>query len=71
MTTEYPISKTQFALLQNAIDKVRAAQEALNGLYTIILAGHDVTTGGRCSLKDDTTLVLEVPDAPSTTEPSS
>jgi hypothetical protein len=64
MTTDYAISTTQATLIQQATDRLLQAQAALDGLYTIILAGHDVTTGGRCSLTSPTTITVVTDDPP-------
>lgn len=56
MTKCYPMSRTQVQMIQRHRD-------ALEGIYTVILAGHDVTNGHVVDITDDA-LLVETPDAP-------
>lgn len=63
MTTSYPISKTQHQIILANAQKVQQAQNELNAVYTLILAGHDVTVGTVTKVTD-TEIVVETPDLP-------
>lgn len=61
MKTPYPITKTQHGLLVEASQRAQLAQQQLNTIYTVILAGHDVTTGHVVEI-DDESIWVETPD---------
>lgn len=61
MKTPYPITTTQRALIVQQAQRVQQAQQQLNGIYTVILAGHDVTNGNVVEV-DDTSIWVEMPD---------
>lgn len=54
MTNTFPMSRTQAQM-------IKQHQDALQGIYAVILAGHDVTNAHVVDITD-TALIVETPD---------